>query len=168
MPRGSHASVPLGRGTDRRRGSGADHVPRRTGSGVWHRHRYNPNMSSSYTAGGEYLTPTRIHVDREAGRLEIDWEDGHHTVYDTVTLRWMCPCAYCRGEAGEPGWLDTSPTLTPDQTRLVDVQLVGNYAIAPTWADGHHTGYYTFEQLRENCPCPECEARRAARPVVHR
>ena len=39
-----------------------------------------------------------------------------------------------------PGWLDTRPTLTAEQTRLVDVHLVGNYAIAPTWGDGHHTG----------------------------
>ena len=34
------------------------------------------------------------------GRLEIDWDDGHATTYDTTTLRWLCPCAFCRGEAG--------------------------------------------------------------------
>ena len=69
------------------------------------------------------------------------------------TLRWLCPCAYCRGEAGLPGWLDTNPTLTPDQTRLVDVALVGAYAIQVTWGDGHATGYHTFRLLREQCPC---------------
>jgi DUF971 family protein len=99
--------------------------------------------------------------------LEIDWADGHRTVYDTVTLRWLCPCAFCRGEAGQPGWLDAAPTLTPEQTRLVDVQLVGGYALSPTWADGHHTGYYTFERLREACPCPEDTARRAAAHTGH-
>ena len=36
-----------------------------------------------------------------------------------------------------PGWLDTNPTLTAEQTRLVDLALVGNYAIQPTWGDGH-------------------------------
>ena len=129
---------------------------------------YNPRMSTSYTSGGEYLTPARIHADRAAGRLEIEWADGHHTEYGATSLRWLCPCAYCRGEAGIPGWLDSSPTLTPDQVRLVDVQLVGTYAIAPTWADGHHTGYYTFEQLRANCACPEDEARRRAQAAVER
>jgi DUF971 family protein len=119
---------------------------------------------SSYVTGGEYLAPVRIHADRTAGRLEIDWSDGHQTVYDALTLRWLCPCAYCRGEAGLPGWLDSAPTLTPDQTRLVDVQLVGQYALCPTWADGHHTGYYTFERLRDDCPCEEDTARRASRP----
>jgi DUF971 family protein len=121
-------------------------------------------VSSSYTTGGEYLTPTRIHADRAGGRLEIQWADGHRSSYDFVTLRWLCPCAYCRGEAGQPGWLDSAPTLTPAQTQLTDVQLVGQYALAPTWADGHHTGYYTFERLREACPCPEDTARRAAAP----
>jgi DUF971 family protein len=55
-----------------------------------------------------------------------------------------------------PGWLDSGPTLSDEQTRLVDVALVGGYAIAPTWGDGHHTGYYTYALLRERCPCPEC------------
>jgi DUF971 family protein len=109
-------------------------------------------------------TPTTIHADRSGGRLEIVWDDGHETTYDVTTLRWLCPCAFCRGEAGMPGWLDSDPTLTEEQTRLVDVVLVGGYAIAPSWADGHHTGYYTFTMLRDRCPCPECTARRASRP----
>lgn len=61
-----------------------------------------------------------------------------------------------------PGWLDSGPSLTSEQTRLVDVALVGGYAIAPTWGDGHHTGYYTYTLLREYCPCPEDTARRLA------
>jgi Gamma-butyrobetaine hydroxylase-like, N-terminal len=38
--------------------------------------------------------------------------------------------------------------------------MVGGYAIAPSWADGHHTGYYTFTMLRDRCPCDTCAARR--------
>ena len=101
-------------------------------------------------------TPIRIDANRGAGTVTLGWTDGHETVYDTVTLRWLCPCAYCRGEAGLPGWLDTAPTLTPDQTRLVDVSMVGAYAIAPLWGDGHHTGFYSFAMLRDRCPCAEC------------
>jgi DUF971 family protein len=106
------------------------------------------------------LTPVSIHADRSAGRLEIVWSDDHDTAYDTTMLRWLCPCAFCRGEAGMPGWLDSGPTLTDEQTRLVDVTMVGGYAIAPAWADGHHTGYYTFTMLRDRCPCEECTAAR--------
>jgi len=108
----------------------------------------------------EQATASRIHADRAAGTLQIGWADGHETTYDAVSLRWLCPCAFCRGEAGLPGWLDSRPTLSSDQTRLVDVQLVGQYALAPTWGDGHHTGYYTFALLRERCPCEACTARR--------
>jgi len=116
----------------------------------------------SPTSTADPFRPTRIHADREARTLEIDWSDGHHTVYDFDTLRWLCPCAYCRGEAGLPGWLDSAPALTPEQTRMVDIAIVGQYAVAPTWGDGHHTGYYTYTVLRDRCPCDECGARRAA------
>ena len=107
-------------------------------------------------------TPRTIHADRTARTLAIGWADGHDTTYDLTALRWLCPCAYCRGEAGLPGWLDSSPTLTDEQVRLVDMQLVGNYAVAPSWGDGHHTGYYTFALLRHACPCDACTRARTA------
>ena len=109
---------------------------------------------------GPSTTPSRIHADRSARTLAIEWSDGHATSYDFVALRWLCPCAFCRGEAGLPGWLDSRPTLTDAQTSLVDVHLVGQYALAPEWGDGHHTGYYTFALLRDRCSCDECRARR--------
>ncbi len=117
---------------------------------------------SSYVRGGEYLSPSAIHADRAGKQLRITWADAHESVYDFVTLRWLCPCAYCRGEAGMPGWLDSNPTLREAQTTLTDLQLVGQYALQPTWGDGHHTGFYTFTRLREDCPCPEDTAQRAA------
>ncbi|HEY6058153.1 MAG TPA: DUF971 domain-containing protein [Candidatus Limnocylindrales bacterium] len=117
-------------------------------------------MSFSQPGLATRPTPARIHADRTARTIEIDWLDGHRTVYDLTAFRWLCPCAYCRGEAGMPGWLDSRPTLTDEQTRLVDMQLVGQYAVQPTWGDGHHTGYYSFDALREHCPCPECASRR--------
>ncbi len=33
--------------------------------------------------------------------------------------------------------------------------MVGTYALQPTWADGHHTGFYSFQRLREECPCAQ-------------
>ena len=104
--------------------------------------------------------PKAINADREAGLVTIDWSDGHRGVYDATNLRLTCQCAYCKGEAGRPGWLDTNPTLTTDQTQLVAMRLIGQYALAPTWGDGHDTGYYTFEFLRRDCPCAECTADR--------
>ena len=122
------------------------------------------NVTTPISSGAPSATPTGIHADRSAGNLTVDWADGHRTSYDARSLRWMCPCAFCRGEAGLPGWLDSAPTLTDEQTRLVDVQLVGSYAICPTWADGHRTGYYSFAMLRARCPCPACSAAAEAAP----
>jgi DUF971 family protein len=112
-------------------------------------------------------TPLRIDANRAAGTLRVEWADGHVSSFDAPTLRWLCPCAYCRGEAGMPGWLDTNPSLTPDQVKLVDLSLVGNYAVQPLWGDGHHTGYHTFMLLRDRCPCDGCSAERATRHDAH-
>jgi DUF971 family protein len=129
--------------------------------------RDSTERPSAEPATGSPTNPLRIHADRTAGTLAIDWADGHSTVYDTTTLRYLCPCAYCRGEAGMPGWLDSAPTLTPEQTRLTDIHLVGNYAVSPHWADGHSTGFYTFALLRDRCPCAVCTERRAAEGHQH-
>jgi DUF971 family protein len=43
---------------------------------------------------------------------------------------------------------------------LADISLTGNYALQPVWADGHSSGFYSFEHLRRNCPCPDDSARR--------
>ena len=122
------------------------------------------NRGVSTATAPEPTKPLRIHADRSAGTLEIEWADGHLSTFEAIPLRWQCPCAHCRGEAGLPGWLDTNPTLSPEQTRLVNVHLIGSYALAPEWADGHHTGYYPFVLLRDRCPCAACSARRSTDP----
>ncbi len=111
---------------------------------------------------GDAIKPSNIHADRPARTLTIEWADGHGSAFDLTVLRWLCPCAFCRGEAGQPGWLDSDPTLTEEQLELADVSLTGNYALQPVWADGHSSGYYSFEHLRRNCPCPDDTARREA------
>ena len=111
---------------------------------------------------GDAIKPTNIHADRPARQPTIDWADGHASAYDLTAFRWLCPCAFCRGEAGQPGWLDTNPTLGGDQLELSDLTLVGHYALQPHWADGHNSGFYSFEHLRRNCPCAEDSARRQA------
>ena len=40
------------------------------------------------------------------------------------------------------------PATVPDDMTQGDVRLVGNYAIAIQFSDGHDTGIYTFDHLR--------------------
>jgi DUF971 family protein len=100
--------------------------------------------------------PTEI--TREAGgqRMLVRWVDGHVSYYPWRELRFMCPCAWCSGEWGQPGALSgTDPAdLTEPQVTMSDIALVGNYALQPVWADGHDTGIYSFRMLRQADPSP--------------
>ena len=102
-----------------------------------------------------YLEPTAIEAEDATNTLSITWSDGHVSRHNITRLRWLCPCAECKGEWGDPGKLASTPHLTAVQTRLEDVRPVGRYALQPVWGDGHSTGLYTYDYLRANCECPE-------------
>ena len=80
--------------------------------------------------------------------MTITWEDGSRTSYTGEQLRWACPCAECRGEAGRPGRLSRVTQLGADDLRLTDVKLVGQYALQIAFASGHASGIYTYSYLR--------------------
>ena len=80
--------------------------------------------------------------------MEIAWEGGHHSTYTGERLRWACPCAECRGEAGAPGRLSRVQSLADEELRISDVTLVGQYALQIGFESGHNTGLYTFTYLR--------------------
>jgi DUF971 family protein len=80
--------------------------------------------------------------------MEITWEDGVRTTYSGEQLRWSCPCAECRGEAGAPGRLSRVKSLDESELRINDVTLVGQYALQIAFESGHNTGIYTFGLLR--------------------
>ena len=80
--------------------------------------------------------------------MEITWEDGSRSTYSGEQLRWACPCAECRGEAGAPGRLARIKTLGAEELTVKDVTLVGQYALQIAFDSGHATGIYTFPYLR--------------------
>jgi len=87
--------------------------------------------------------------------LTISWEDGAVTTYTGRQLRWACPCAECRGEAGVPGRLDGVSTLGEDEQKVTDVGLIGQYALQIGFANGHATGIYTFRYLKSLAELPD-------------
>jgi DUF971 family protein len=91
--------------------------------------------------------------------MDVVWEDGHRSTYSGDQLRWACPCAECRGEAGAPGRLSLVKSLALEELRLQDVFLIGQYALQIAFQSGHGTGLYTFSLLRALCSCPECAQR---------
>ncbi len=99
-------------------------------------------------ASNDPTEPIDIRYNNSNARLEIDWADGVTSVYRYEFLRWECPCAHCAGEMGIPGQLQFVTTLAPEQFVLSGIQVVGHYAVRPTWSDGHDTGIYAFARLR--------------------
>lgn len=99
-------------------------------------------------------SPTLTEVRRlpEEGRLRLTWSDGHRGELDYGYLRGWCPCAACQGHTGltirhqPPSGPVTAETIEP----------VGNYAISILWSDGHGTGIYRYDFLRQICSCPAC------------
>ena len=108
-------------------------------------------------------TPTRLDLKKEE-KLEIDWQDGTRCTYTLSLLRTMCPCAQCRmvRDGNDPHDISPAPKRKPLLTILPgnfsekivvkDAKLVGNYALKIEWSDGHDSGIYSFEYLREICP----------------
>lgn len=97
-----------------------------------------------------YPEPTEVRHEKSARRVVLTWTDGHVSTYDIDYLRSWCPCAGCQGHAVRARYLDLH-----DQA-LVQLDLVGNYALTPTWGDNHNTGIYSFRLLRGLCPCEDC------------
>ncbi len=116
----------------------------------------------------EYIEPQEIELKREDGYMLVKWNDGHQGRNTFVTLRWNCPCAGCRGEMGVPGRLDFIKELKPDETVMTNLEAVGLYALRPTWKDGHDSGLYTYEHLRDLCECAECMAENPGKFQNHR
>jgi DUF971 family protein len=40
--------------------------------------------------------------------------------------------------------------------KILDAAGVGGYAVQFRFSDGHETGIYSFDRLREDCPCEAC------------
>ncbi len=107
----------------------------------------------------EAFEPTAITAERATKTLTVTWADGVTSEIPFEALRWACPCAICKGEGGQPGVLQFTAALTPEQTEMVDLRPVGLYAVSPVWADGHDTGIYPYPQLRQ---LGDAEARKRA------
>jgi ATP-binding protein involved in chromosome partitioning len=87
------------------------------------------------------------------------WEDDHRSIFTARDLRLSCRCAMCIEEMTGVPLLD--PGKVPKEVVATSMELIGQYAVAIRWSDGHATGIYNFRDLRERCPCLECASRRA-------
>jgi DUF971 family protein len=97
------------------------------------------------------VQPTRLEL-ASPDRLRITWSDGQVREYAVRELRDSCPCATCREKRNA----EPAPTLLPiisdadiRPLRIAAMKPVGSYAYSIDFSDGHNTGIYTLESLRE-------------------
>lgn len=110
-------------------------------------------MAATTPKNNDATTPTQFNVKDQGRRLIVTWKDSRVSQFDATTLRKHCPCATCNADRRErTESSELFPILKNDPgtgpMRLVAAQLVGNYAIQFTWADGHSTGIFDFNFLR--------------------
>ncbi len=96
-------------------------------------------------------TPTRLKLQKTVG-LSIDWSDGKSSTFTIVQLRAKCPCALCKDsrEKQQKSRLTVLSSGGFDGPMIVTkAEQVGGYALKLTFADGHDTGIYSWQYLRE-------------------
>ena len=97
------------------------------------------------------LPPRHLHLERDRG-LDVEWTDGRRIHYPIAWLRRMSPSADARELRKE---MDANPlTVLPTSAAsgpltATAIEPVGNYAIRIRFSDGHSSGIYSWQYLRE-------------------
>ena len=87
--------------------------------------------------------PTEIKLHQKSRRLEIAFSDGSRFDLSYELLRVYSPSAEVRGHGPGQEVLQAGKR----NVEIVSVEPSGNYAIQPTFSDGHSTGLYSWEYL---------------------
>lgn len=93
------------------------------------------------------MTPKKISI-KDKRYLNIEWNDGSESMLMLANLRKNCPCATCKKEKDDkPSTF--IPLLSTASITLTNIQTAGSYGIQLFWQDGHNTGIYTYDSLKE-------------------
>lgn len=101
--------------------------------------------------------PRRLDLKKDRG-LTVEWNDGTTSYYSIVYLRRMSPSAEMKELRAE---MSRNPlTVLPSKMAGASsgpltaegAEMVGNYALRIRFSDGHHTGIYSWDYLRQIDP----------------
>jgi DUF971 family protein len=90
-------------------------------------------------------TPTEIKLHQKSRVLEISFSDGSRFELPYEFLRVYSPSAEVRGHG--PG--QEILQVGKKEVDLLNLEPVGSYAVQPHFSDGHSTGIYSWDYLRE-------------------
>ena len=89
--------------------------------------------------------PTEIKLHQKSKILEINFNDGKTFQLPCEFLRVYSPSAEVKGHGPGQEILQTGKK----HVNIKHIEPVGNYAIQLNFTDGHNTGIYSWETLRE-------------------
>lgn len=89
--------------------------------------------------------PTGIVVHAKSRALEVQYADGSSYRIPFELMRVYSPSAEVRGHGPGQETLQTGKR----EVSIVSIEGVGNYALQPTFSDGHATGIYSWDLLYE-------------------
>ena len=90
-------------------------------------------------------TPTEILLHQQSRRLEVAFSDGARYDLTFEFLRVHSPSAEVRGHGPGQEVLQTGKR----GVEIRALEPVGNYAVQPSFSDGHDTGIYSWDYLYE-------------------
>ena len=88
-------------------------------------------------------TPVSITAHGQSRVLEIAFSDGATFRIPFELMRVYSPSAEVQGHGPGQEVLQTGKR----DVAIVDIEPVGNYAVKPTFSDGHDSGLFTWEYL---------------------
>ena len=92
------------------------------------------------------IEPRQI-IEESDSEITINWLDEAETKYDAANLRRACPCAGCINEwTGEK---TLKPESVAEDLSFSSIAIVGRYALNFNFSDGHDTGIFSFNYLRQ-------------------
>src|SRR3954465_2284510 len=89
--------------------------------------------------------PTAITVHGTSRVLEVGFDTGETFRIPFELMRIYSPSAEVQGHGPGQEVLQTGKR----DVELADLEPVGNYAVQPTFSDGHNTGIYSWDLLYE-------------------
>ena len=90
--------------------------------------------------------PEQVKLEKASNQLLLAYANESFTL-DAEYLRVYSPSAEVRGHGGEQAVLQVGKK----HVRLIDLSVVGNYALKLVFDDGHDSGLYTWNYLHELC-----------------
>jgi ATP-binding protein involved in chromosome partitioning len=88
-----------------------------------------------------------VRISQDDQFIYFDWLDGMKTRISHFDLRSGCQCAGCVDE--HTGEKILRRDKLDHRVKALEINPVGQYAVAVNWSDGHNSGIYSYQYIRK-------------------